>query len=75
MFLVIVLCLYCRFRKRLPYERDLGVSRDELAKAISRLKASAPQLEGNSNEMDLKKVIVSKFMKYLFSNYAKLALL
>jgi hypothetical protein len=56
------------------HESNIKVSKDAVDHMMDKLKGTLPQPEGQK-EIDLQKVIVSKFMKYLFSNYAKLALI
>jgi len=71
--IVIALLLFIRFRKA-SKETELKFSKDDFIHVFEKLKKTLGQMDTN-NEAHVQKMVVSKFIKYLFTNYAKLALL
>lgn len=53
---------------------ELKFSKEEFLNIYDRLKKTLAQIDSNK-EIHLQRMVVSKFIKYLFTNYAKLALL
>ena len=65
--------LFVRFR-RATKEIELKFPKEDFVGLYDRLKGTLAQFDANK-DIDLQKMVISKFIKYLFTNYAKLALL
>jgi len=71
--LVFVIFLVFKFKKR-PQSEEIKMSRDELSSLLAKLRGLLTQDHVNEkNEVDLQRLMLSKIIKYLFTNYAKLS--
>ena len=67
-YIVIALILFFKFRKRFKLENEYThIISNEMAKIMSSLKK-----DPKTNDIDLQKVVLSKILKYLFTNFPKL---
>jgi len=73
-WIVIAVALFLKFRKA-NRETELKFSKEDFISVFEKLKNKFGQMDGNDDEAHVQKMVVSKFIKYLFTNYAKLALL
>lgn len=73
-WIVIAVALFLKFRKA-NRETELKFSKEDFISVFEKLKSKIGQMDGNDDEAHVQKMVVSKFIKYLFTNYAKLALL
>jgi len=72
--LIIAVALFLKFRKA-NRETELKFSKEDFINVFEKIKNRFGQMDGNDDEAHVQKMVVSKFIKYLFTNYAKLALL
>jgi len=73
--LIVILALYFKFRKRLLSDKAIKTTSDEWDNVMENISGNLKKKDGANQMNIMQKIIVSKFIKYLFSSYAKLALI